>query len=415
MYDSLFQDIADYNDPNVDVFDPPVANTVTILAAINPQFQIGTQDVIISLDIDGDAKPIVMPFQDQEIIITAQIISCIGGFISPGWYLLNPDLNGVQIPDYCSIKPVQAALDYTNNFSTTWSWEVMEVTSTNNNPDGLTDIVKIKGTNLTGNPNTPLNISPFHAWFEIVPKEGYGVTRMQMRNYFGAEFSDLGFQIPLGENDSSTTWAELTGISGVDQVSNLYIGGGVGLWDQAGQQLPVVVPGYPAKRVVNPTLYVNGYGNTLYDFAITLSNLCGITDSLGGSDLSSCYDCCTDQNFGTNSMTDPPTGDVSVCANMYYIDTNPQTPQASYPLYACSDQWWPYNYQNGELSQEYVDELAANTVLVAWGENIGDLTPNPNMDEIRIKINVGMIVPSCLEVPPQTQAMPYNINISVPD
>ena len=71
----------------------------------------------------------------------------------------------------------------------------------------------------------------------------------------------------------------------------------------------------------------------------------------------------------------------------------------NYLNYLCETQYSAVNIFGFEQATEnYIDQLVNNTVLVAWGENIGNLiTAGGIIDEIRIKINCGWIVPDCLK------------------
>ena len=296
MNNSMQAEIADYNDPDIQVWNPPVSNKVLIYAWLNPQFPIGTQDVLISLDVDGDAKPIVMPFVEQEIIISAELVQYFGGTVDQSWYMNYWD--DTYVSPYYSIEHVQEALDYVNNNTTTWYWELLDTFSSSQ--VDTTQIVRIKGTNLTGNPNTPVNILPFHAWFRIVPVEGQGISRLQMQPFWGLSYGNPGGMygtLPLADITSPPL---LTGINGNLGSDDLTISGGLGLWGQNGQQLPIVSPGYRMSRRINPRVFLDGWGGSVANQPISLSNLCGIIDEVPPN--SNCDDCCGDSSWDLGSI-----------------------------------------------------------------------------------------------------------------
>tara|TARA_B100000579_G_scaffold92936_1_gene73497 strand:- start:22536 stop:24311 length:1776 start_codon:yes stop_codon:yes gene_type:complete len=132
---------------------PPTDNEVIVQCKISDDYPIGTTNINLILDIDGDARLIPTPYEPNELIITCELegANCNANIVS----IYQNIYNGVD-PNWGG-----------GNF---WEWEQIET----NNPK----IAKIKATGPPNNTDAPIRTFDSFTPFLIRPDDGYLVGRM---------------------------------------------------------------------------------------------------------------------------------------------------------------------------------------------------------------------------------------------
>tara|TARA_Y100000593_G_scaffold5565_2_gene10957 strand:- start:10433 stop:12139 length:1707 start_codon:yes stop_codon:yes gene_type:complete len=138
---------------------PPTDNEVIVRCYVNGNYPIGSTDISLVLDIDGDARLIPSPYESNELVITCE--------------LEGEECNANVVSVMLGTAGQGQSADYNQYMNATggnyWNWEHIET----NDPK----IAKIKAICPPNAPNVPIRTFDSFMPFLIRPNDGYLIGR----------------------------------------------------------------------------------------------------------------------------------------------------------------------------------------------------------------------------------------------
>jgi|TARA_B100000073_G_scaffold340315_1_gene339963 hypothetical protein len=153
-----------YNYLEQNIGEPPINNTVTVIAALDANYPIGSNDILITLDIDGDAVEIPTVPPPTTLRITCELY---GGDEGNTTYGSCPANVVSYLPTGFQAASQSTQFGGVGYQDSMWSWQTIET----NDPHKAT----IEGTCVAG--LDPIITNIHFTPFAIIPVDGYYVGR----------------------------------------------------------------------------------------------------------------------------------------------------------------------------------------------------------------------------------------------